>query len=318
MLLFLLLLAVYDRILFSAPMPQGLELARWLELAPAWADYGGEIENGVLVHHYGPHDTGKLVLRYNEASDRLTVAGSLHTFRYGHNSCSFPFAEARATCEALAAALLLAPDALRVHVLETGVNVALTAPPTSFLNQVARASYGPLLTPFYGKQPPAGQAAPLLYTANYAQYRVKVYDAGTYNRLRKKPAPVGNSLRFEVLYLKSQKAAQVLGWQGALSLQNLMQADVYTALADALLASWHRIHLPPELTTMDNLSIDESALLIAGQQPDFWEHAKRNTPRATYHRKKALFKELQGRASTDNPAPYTPQLEHEIRAGMPD
>ena len=317
MLLLLLLFGMYDRFLLSSALPQGLELAQWLQ-APAWADYSGEVENGVMVHQYGPHETGRLTLRYNPASDRLTVAGSLQSFRHGHNSGPFPFAQARETCEALAAALLLEPDALRVHVLETGVNVTLPSPPAALLAQVGRATYGPLLTPFYAVRPPAGASAPLLYTAHFNEYRVKVYDKGTYNRIRKKPASAGNSLRFEILYNKGRKAAKALGWDGNLTLANLMQPDVYTRLSEALLTSWHRVHLP--VTAMPaELTTDERMLLFSGSADEgFWEHMKRTASPATYKRKRALFKRLQSKAAAGNALPYTAEIEAQIRAGLPD
>lgn len=311
--------AVYDRILLSATKPTGQSTEAWIASAPAWANYAGEVDNGVLVHHYGPHDMGKLTLRYHLATERLTVAGSLHSFRYGHNSGLFPFAEVEATCQAIADALQLPPEALRVHVLETGVSVALTEAPTDFLSQLRHAHYGPLQVPFYAKAPPAGCAQPLLYTASFEQYRIKAYDVGAYNRIRNKPAPPGPALRFEKHYRKAKKAAAVLGWNGNLTLANLMQPDVFTRLAEHLIESWHHIHLPPELNTMTStFSLDETALLVAGNMPGFWERAKLNTPTATYKRKRALFHRLQRQVETDKALPYTAQIEDLIRRSLPD
>jgi hypothetical protein len=97
-----------------------------------------------------------------------------------------------------------------------------------------------------------------------------------------------------------------------------MQADVYEKLADRLLEGWHNIYLPAPMDT-PHLSIDERALLIAGQYPEFWEVGKRETPPATYRRKRTLFLKLQKAQAeqAQTATPYTAELERNIAATLP-
>jgi hypothetical protein len=313
--------AVYCRILLSFSLLAGMDWQVWIANAPAWSGYTGEVDSkGRLVFKFGPHSEGQLTIRYDMTTGRVSVWGSLHAFAQGSNISPFYWPEVLATCEALAAALLMPPSAIRVHILETGVTASLAKTPTGFLSQLGRAHYGPLQTPFYAKEPPAGASQPLQYAAGFGQYRVKVYDKGTWQRLQQKPMPtsIKHALRLEIHYRKSKKIAAVLGWNGSLTLANLMQADVCTKLGARLLESWHHIHLPMSLPMNTALSIDESALLIAGSNPDFWQHAKQHTAPRTYKRKRALFKTLQKQQEQHKALPHTAEIEAQIHAVLPD
>jgi hypothetical protein len=160
------------------------------------------------------------------------------------------------------------------------------------------------------------------FVARCNEKRVKLYDKGAYARAEHKPlppSPDGHGFRFEIHYLKARRLGAALGWKGAITLGNLMQPDVYEKLAARLLESWQQIYLPP---TMDapNLTIDQRALLIAGQFPEFWEAGKRETPPATYQRKRALFRKLQKAqaAQKTTEIPYTADVERHINASLPN
>jgi hypothetical protein len=312
---------VYDRFRFGFTLPASLNFECWIRSAPAWADWQGELdERGRPQIKIGPYDTGKVSVCYSIETGQGYVSGGLQSFCYGHNSGPFQFAEAQAALAAIATLLLLPAEALRVHSLETGATVPTGEAPTSFLARIARAHHGSKQKMFTGKTAPANATDTLEFEAVFSQYRVKIYDKGTYNRLKHKPlppGPTGNGFRFEIHYRKAEKLAAVLGWRGTITAAHLMQPDVFTRLASALLQSWRDIHMPSTVNLPD-LSIDERALLIAGSEPDFWESAKRNTPEATYKRKRSLFLRLQKQqAATGSPMLYTADLEQAVGAALP-
>lgn len=311
---------MFCRFKCSFSLPIGLSFEQWKDTAPAWNDWQAEVDKaGRPAVKFGPFQGAKLTVCYCEAAGRGYVSGGLQSFHYGHNSGPFPFSDVLAAFEALSAALLLPPEALRVHGLETGVTVPTGEAPTAFLAQVARAHYGPTQKPFYATEPPANHSRPLQYVAGFGQYRVKIYDKGGYNRTLHKPlphGPTGHGFRFEIHYRKAEKLAAVLGWNGTVTVANLMDPAVFMKLANALLQSWQHLHLPL-IMNLPNLSIDERALLIAGQNPEFWA-ASKNTPEATYKRKRSLYNKLQrAQAEHGNPTPYTPDVEWEIKAALP-
>lgn len=313
---------MYDRFRFGFTLPASLNFECWIRSAPAWANWQGEVDEiGRPEIKIGPHDTGKVSVCYSRETGHGYVSGGLQSFHYGHNSGPFPFSDVLTAFEALNAALLLPSEALRVHGLETGVTVPTGEAPTAFLTQVARAHYGPTQKPFYAKEPPANHSRPLQYVAGFGQYRVKIYDKGRYNRALHKPlphGPTGHGFRFEIHYRKSEKLAAVLGWNGTVTVANLMQPAVFTQLANALLQSWQHIHLPLNMN-LPNLSIDERALLIAGQSPEFWGAAKNEAAPATYKRHRSKFNKLQrAQAEHGNATPYTPDVEREILAALPE
>jgi len=135
--------------------------------------------------------------------------------------------------------------------------------------------------------------------------------------MQKPLPPGGNGFRYELHYRKARKIAAALGWQGNLTLANLMQQDVFAHLASALLKSWQQIHLPPTMD-LQGLNIDERALLIAGSEPGFWEAVKQQTPSATYKRKRALFHRLQKQQEAPQAAtPHTVAVRQELTAALP-
>lgn len=313
---------VFCRFKCSFSLPAGLSFGQWAESAPAWQDGQREVDKaGRPAVKFGPFEGAKLTACYCELTGRGYVSGGLQSFYHGHNLGPFPFADAVAAWQALSAALLLPPEALRVHVLETGVTVPTGEAPTAFLAQVARAHYGPTQKPFFAKEPPANYSRPLQYVAVFGQYRVKLYNKIEWQEFSKKPSysgPTGHGFRFEIHYRKAEKLAAVLGWNGRITVANLMQPAVFMQLANALLQSWQHLHLPPTMNLPANLTFAERALVVSGSQPGFWEDAKRNTPEGTYKENRTKFNKLQkALVGQGCPTPYTPDLEREIAAALP-
>jgi hypothetical protein len=315
-----MLAAVYCRFLITASLPASLDWQTWVSTAPIWEGFSGEVDdNGRLTHQFGRYAHARLTVRYNLATGRVSVAGALQSYWQGSNVGLFHWHEVLAACQSVADAIQLPAKELRVSLLETGVTVATGQAPTDLIKQLQRAHYGPQQAPFYATEPPANCSQPLQYVARTNELRVKLYDKGTYAALKGKPLPTtGNGFRFELHYLKSRRIGAALSWNGAITWANLMQADVYACLAAKLLEGWKNIHLPAPMDT-PNLTIDERALLIAGQDPAFWEASKRVTPEATYKRRRALFNKLQraqaGQVEATNS--YTSDVELNVAASLP-
>ena len=316
-----MLVAVYCRFLITANLPASLDWQTWISTAPAWEGFSGEIDDqGRLTHQFGRYAHARLTVRYNLATGRVSVAGALQSYWQGSNVGLFDWHQVEAACQSVVDCLQLPPQELRVSLLETGVTVPTGQAPTDLLNQLQRAHYGPQQAPFYATEPPANCSQPLQYTARANEMRVKLYDKGTYAKLKGKPLPVtGYGFRWELCYLKSRRIGAALGWDGAITWDNLMQADVYARLAARLLEGWKNIHLPPVAMDTQTLTIDERALLIAGQDPAFWAASKQVTPEATYKRRRDLFNKLQkaqaGQIETSTP--HTSDVELNVAASLP-
>lgn len=282
---------------------------------PALTGYEGELNvRGHLVHKYQG-----LTIVIDLNTKRVTVAGSLAAYVVGDNVTSCSFHVVRSALQCLADALGVSPSEVRVHRLETGHSLPTNDAPTGFLAKIARSTYGSQLTPFYATAPPAASTRPLQFVARINNAKIKVYDKGTYAKLKGRPLPPGgNSLRFEVAYLKSRRIGAALGWKkGMVTLAHLMQPDVYEKLAAQLLESWYNLNLPPSMNA-PNLNMTDRALLIAGQSPEFWTESKQTAKPATYYRLHAHYRELvqqQGQQHQQNP--YTNDLKNQVIALLP-
>lgn len=300
----LLLAMLFDALVCSAIVD---DVTRWVSTAPAWQDYSGEVDSSSrLVHQFTTRNGNTFTLRCDPVTSRAVVRGKLST------GLATPSTD-RAACQAIADALSLPPEAIRVNTLETGITLSTSEPPTAFLAKLARSTYGPQQAPFYATEPPRKAAHPLQYVAHSNEVRVKLYDRGTFAKLKNRP-DVGNCLRYELHYLKSRRIGAALGWKGSVTLANLMQADVYRALAQKLLDSWNAIHLH---TPMDNqaLDADDLALFVMGQDPAYWEAAKPHTAPKTYQRRRARFRELQKQLTqADTAHPYSEQVRRLVTA----
>ena len=316
-----MLVAVYCRFLISSSLPASLDWQAWVNTAPVWEGFSGEIDsNGRLTHQFGRYAHAMLTVRYNLATGHVSLAGALQSYWLGDNAGPFHWNQVEAACQSVADALQLPANELRVSLLETGVTVPTNQVPTGLLNQLQRAHYGPQQAPFYATEPPANCNKPLQYVARTNELRVKLYDKGAYAALKGKPLPAtGYGFRWELCYLKSRRIGAALGWDGAITWATLMQPDVYARLAARLLEGWKNIHLPPAPMDTPNLTIDERALLIAGQDPACWDASKQETPPATYKRKRALFRKLQQAQASQVEASntYTADVEQNVAATLP-
>lgn len=317
----LILAAVLCRFLISAFLPAGTDVQALVQTAAAWQGYSGECDKqGRAINKFGRYENSPLTVRLDLSTGRVSVWGSLQSYWQGSNVAPFGWPDVLSALQAVAEALQLPSDLLRVHVLETGVTVPTGQAPSVFLAKLVKSTYGPLQAPFYATEPPA-DCPPLQYVARTNETRIKVYNKGAYAKLKGRPLPPGPSgqgFRFEVHYLKARRLGAALGWNGAITWATLMLPEVYSKLAARLLESWQQIHLPAAMDTQ-NLSIDERALLIAGQHPEFWAAGKRETPPATYKRKRALFNKLQ-QAQAHKPEtgnPYTADVERIIKDTLP-
>ncbi|MCR5889451.1 hypothetical protein LRS06_17075 [Hymenobacter sp. J193] len=274
---------VYDNTHLHFQLPAagtGAELR--LARAPAFATCSGEPdEQGRLTAIYRG-----LRLEYVPATGWGRVRGSLHTFAHGHNTGPFGWMEAALACDELAVALAMPPDWLTVRRLEVGLNIPVPTPPREFLQSLV--SHKKSL--FTALKPPAGAARPLEYSAFHEAYRLKFYDKGTYARLQGQPHPPGHLLRFEVVYSRARPLQQLTGY-APLTLADLPRPLVLAAFQEQLRLQWYRTQ---RLTPMDytGLSLADSALIHAANDPAFWEAMRKSQPRATYTRNHARARRL--------------------------
>jgi hypothetical protein len=247
-----------------------------------------------LVNQFGQHQRGQLTIRYDPATERVTVWGSLQSYWQGSNVSAFNWHEVQAAGLDIVTALQIPAEQLKVHLLETGITAPTDTAPSELLTRLARAHYGPQQVPFYATEPPRNCTQPLQCVAHSNEIRVKLYDKGSYAKLKGRPLPLGtgNGFRYELHYLKSRRIGAALGWKGSVTWANIMHAENFAVLAQKLLDSWNQIQMPATMEAQ-HLGIDDLALLVAGQNPAFWEACKRETPIATYKRRRARFRELQ-------------------------
>jgi hypothetical protein len=126
-----------------------------------------------------------LRLDYWPELQRGRVRGSLHSFAYGHNAGPFSPAAVGLACRELAGAVGIAPELLLVQRLEAGLNLTLPNAPGPLLEALTHHKG----RPFVGVVPPARAPRPLEYVAFHTDYRIKVYDKGTYSRLSNAAGP---------------------------------------------------------------------------------------------------------------------------------
>lgn len=174
---------MYDFLQFRFDLPPGPDAERALATAPILAA-------AVDIAPYGspPHIRGSyrgLRLDYWPDSRRGRLRGSLHSFAYGHNAGPFPPAAVGLACRELAEAVGVAPELLWVQRLEAGLNLILPTAPGPILEALTHHKG----RPFVGVVPPARAPRPLEYVAFHTDYRIKVYDKGTYSRLSNATGP---------------------------------------------------------------------------------------------------------------------------------
>jgi hypothetical protein len=312
---------VYCSINLSFTLPADWDVGNWFATAPAWLNGTAEPNpKGYLTSTFGP-DTGRMHLGYNLDTGRGYVRGGLQSFYYGHNSSPFPYADALAACEALAAALLLPPGLLHVRTLETGLNVPTPTAPIGFLSDVSRARYA--RKPFEAIPTPKGCPRPLGYYAPFVEYRVKVYDKGGLSIRQGKPCPAGgHGIRFEMCYEKGRKLATVLGWATPVTLACLMEPAVYSKLTTLLLKAWLTMEFAPSLAEFIRYGIaltpKEADLLAAyASNPQHSQEKERLgiISKKTLDKDLSTLKSLRERLRAAAPAhPYTALVERELAA----
>ncbi len=111
---------------------------------------------------------------------RGQVRGSLQSFAYGHNAGSFPPAAVGLACRELARAIGVPPELMLLQRLEVGLNLALPTSPRPLLAGLTHHKG----SPFLAMIPPARTPRPLEFVAFHTDYRIKIYDKGTYARLK--------------------------------------------------------------------------------------------------------------------------------------
>ena len=170
---------MYDFLQFRFDLPPCTDAERLLATAPALA--AAELATATGGPG-GPHLKASyrgLRLDYWPALRRGRVRGSLHSFAYGHNAGPFPPAAVALACRELAAAVGVAPELLLVQRLEAGLNLVLPTAPRPLLERLTQHKG----RPFVAVVPPARAPRPLEYVAFHTDYRLKLYDKGTYARL---------------------------------------------------------------------------------------------------------------------------------------
>lgn len=177
---------VYDFLQFRFDLPPGPGAERLLAAAPALAAAELAAPTGGPG---GPHLRASyrgLRLDYWPDLRRGRVRGSLHSFAYGHNAGPFPAAAVALACRELAGAVGIAPELLLVQRLEVGLNLALPTAPRPLLEALTHHKG----RPFVAVVPPARAPRPLEFVAFHSDYRVKLYDKGTYARLSNAAGPL--------------------------------------------------------------------------------------------------------------------------------
>ena len=175
---------MYDFLQFRFDLPPGPDAERALATAPILAA-------AVDIAPYGspPHIRGSyrgLRLDYWPDRRRGRVRGSLHSFADGHNAGPFPPAAVGLACHELAAAVGLAPELLLLQRLEVGLNLPLPTAPGPLLEALTHHKG----RRFVAVVPPARAPRPLEFVAFHTDYRIKVYDKGTYTKLSQPNGPL--------------------------------------------------------------------------------------------------------------------------------
>jgi hypothetical protein len=337
---------VYDFLQLTYEVPPGHEAERQLANAPAMAAAtlapatGGPGGPRLRATYRG------LRLDYWPDTGKGRIRGSLHSFAYGHNAGPFLPAAVALACRELAVAVGVEPELLQVQRLEAGLNLSLATAPRPLLEALTHHKG----RPFLAVVPPARAPRPLEFVVFHSNYRLKAYDKGTYTKLSLpngppwpplpgllpalsdqyaharegllKSAPLLNPtfppllpilpphlLRLEAVYLR-RRALLLPGLPAPLTLAHLPAPATLAIFAQHLRRLWaetyHRaaMEFPPDLTP------SEAALLIAGALPEYWDAIRPGTPRATYQRARARYRELYAaQVQHHGPHPVTPVLE---------
>lgn len=329
---------MYEFLQFRFDLPPGPAAERALAAAPLLAA-------AVDIAPYGspPHIRASyrgLRLDYWPDSRRGRLRGSLHSFAYGHNAGPFPPAAVGLACRELSETVGIAPELMLAQRLEAGLKLALPNAPRSLLEALSHHKG----RPFVGVVPPARAPRPLEYVAFHTNYRLKLYDKGTYSRLNNAPGPPwpplpgllmegttsqnlilshaggpgslilpAHLLRLEAVYLRA-RALLLPGLPAPLTLADLPAPATLAIFANHLRHLWAQVQHRPAMEFPPNLTPNEAALLVAGALPEYWEAIRPTAAPATYKRARARFNELrEAQAQHTGPHPVTPLLEAELQ-----
>lgn len=231
----------------------------------------------------------------------VTVTGSLQKAYTGHNTGNFTRTEIETAAIALGDILELNPDALTVTRLEVKANIATPMPAAAYLQ-----GYKTYKTkPFYPAPPPNGFARPLLVTAFTTDKHIKLYDTGTYNRLK-----TDCLLSYE-LVLKHTRTVETAAKQ-PVTLANLATVEVLTNLTNTALntlkgCTYTPEILPPDvITRLGNDWVNNLHLLCA--PPNFWVSLKAANPK-TYYQQRQRLNDLKTRVKPYLPTDLTPLVQ---------
>lgn len=269
-----------------------------------------------------------LRIDYWPAVRRGRIRGSLQSFAYGHNAGPFPPAAVAVACRELAAAVGLGPDLLRVQRLEVGLNLALPTAPGPLLELLTHHKG----RPFLAMMPPARAPRPLEFVAFHHNYRVKLYDKGTYTHLtlpngpawlplpglpgefRDQYAPARpreallpalttvqnctfiDTLPPHLLRLEAvylrARALMLPGLPAPLTIADLATPATMAAFAGQLARLWTETQHRTALHFPPGLTPNDAALLVAGASADYWAAIRPTAAPATYQRARARYRQL--------------------------
>ncbi|MBX0291014.1 hypothetical protein K3G63_11220 [Hymenobacter sp. HSC-4F20] len=303
---------MYDNLHLTFHLPEPAdEFVAALAQSPAFAGFDGQTDSRgrVRVQYRG------MRIEYVPGECKGRVRGSLHTFTQGSNVGMFSAAEAAQAAKGLAASLGLPPEMFIVRKLEAGVNLVVPSSPRSFLETLSHHKKSPILP----ISPPAGRLRPLEYQAVHLNYRLKYYDKGEYARRQGVPLPMDCShlLRFEVVFTRARNLNKLTG-RTNVTLQDLSAPDVLRMVATHVLEQWKQTvrRTPPDYS---GLPIAHAALLYAGADLSWWESVRPHTPKSTFKRYQAQYRQLQERTKqVEGPHPYDILLAEHMRELCPD
>ena len=295
---------MYDNAHLSLTLPSndpGAESRLANAVAFGDADGQPDSQGWIRTRHRG------LRVEYRPETRRLRVRGSLHSFAHGDNLDTFAAPDVGAACAELSEVLSMPADRLTVHKLEVGVNLPLPTSPRPFLESLTSHKG----SPFTALNPPKGASRPLAYGAHHADYRLKLYDKGTYSRLQGRYPPdtaAPHLLRYELVF-ECQRPMRTVTGLASITLADLPHPPVMAAFAAHLRTHWSLTQRRQHMS-YDNLSLADAALLHAAADLAFWDAMRATQPRSTYTRNRSKANKLL-RQRTE-PHPYEAVFAHEL------
>lgn len=249
------------------------------------------------------HKFRNLTLTVNYRLCKISVTGSLTTFRKGNNYTNLPFTEMVEVVEALCHTLHKEPHQINVHRFEYSLIIKTPLQPCTYIDYFL--SYKK--KEFYRQIPPAWSAKPLLSFCGLQQFIIKFYDTAKWHKL-----PQVKLLKFEIKFTRSEKALSILKQGRPLTFSHFLQHDSFRLFGNFAIELYQAIDKNVTISpfTYRKLTTKQRRLLFAGERLDFWK-MERVVNRNTYKKDRKVYLTLKRELKSDCNSP-TKDLEQRI------